>query len=242
MRVLVISDVHANLEALTAVLADAADDYDAVWSLGDAVGYGPDPAACVQRLLTLPLVAIPGNHDWGAIGKLDLEQFNEDARLANLWTSERLSAAARAFLESLPETRIEAGVTLAHGSPRAPVWEYLLYASAARVNFDYFETWLCLVGHTHVPAIFRLDGEGRCHAVVPPEAQRIQLDEQRYILNPGGVGQPRDGDPRAAYLLLDVEERIIEFRRVAYDFAETQRKMRAADLPPRLSARLEYGF
>jgi len=242
MRVLVLSDVHANLAALEAVLADA-PDHDALWSLGDIVGYGPDPNECVALLRERDHVAIPGNHDWGVLGKLDLEYFNAAARDANLWSRQVLDAESRQYLEALPEKQVLQGVTLAHGSPRDPLWEYLLSHQAAKISFSYFGTDLCLVGHTHVPMIFRDEsGAYDCQAIYPPTDRVIRLDRQRYIINPGSVGQPRDHDPRAAYMLLDTEAWTVMFRRVEYDVARTQERMRAAKLPRRLWMRLASGW
>ncbi|NLG51689.1 MAG: metallophosphoesterase family protein [Chloroflexi bacterium] len=242
MRVLVISDVHSNLTALQAVLDDAGE-VDITWSLGDIVGYGPEPNECIQTLQSRPHVAVAGNHDWGVLGKLDLADFNEDARIANLWNREQLTFESLAYLQALPEKRIEGVCTLTHGSPRHPIWEYVISTSVADANFAYFDTPICLVGHTHVPILFRQAAEDMAsQAIYLPEFQPVQLDDARYIINPGGVGQPRDGDPRAAYLLLDTEELIIEHRRVAYDIAATQAKMRAVGLPRRNISRLEVGW
>lgn len=242
MRVLVVTDIHANLDAFDAVLRDAGA-FDAIWSLGDIVGYGPQPNECIDRLLEYDHVAIAGNHDWGALGKLDLAEFNVDARQANLWTRERLTPRSWSFLDALPEVLVVEGVTLAHGSPRHPIWEYLIYTSVACQSFSHFDTGLCLVGHTHVPAIFVGPGsEDGCRAAQPLVGTPVELGEERYIVNPGGVGQPRDGDPRAAYLVLDTDRGTIEHRRVPYDIAATQKKMRAVELPPRIIARLEYGW
>lgn len=242
MRVLVVTDIHANLAALDAVLDDAGA-FDMVWSLGDIVGYGPQPNECIARLLGFQHVAIAGNHDWGALGKLDLSEFNVDARRANLWTRDQLTPRSWSFLDALPETLEEQGYTLAHGSPRHPIWEYLVYPSVACASFDHFERDVCLVGHTHVPVIFvGPDDTGECRALQPLVGATVTLGPERYIINPGSVGQPRDGDPRAAYLLLDTATGAIEHRRVAYDIAATQERMREAGLPPRSIARLEYGW
>ncbi len=246
MRVLIVSDVHSNQEALDAVLADAvsakSDGFDTIWSLGDIVGYGPNPNECIARIEEFEHLAIPGNHDWGVLGRLDLDDFNPEAREANLWNREQLAPASKHYLEKLSETRVEEQCTLAHGSPRHPIWEYVIQLPAAKANFAFFETTTCLVGHTHLPVIFRLMPGGECQAIVPPE-QPVQLSrDERYIINPGSVGQPRDGDPRAAYMLLDTEELTIEHRRVAYDVEQVQRKIRAMGLPPRLASRLEYGW
>ena len=242
MRVLVISDVHSNLTALEAVLADAGS-FDEIWSLGDIVGYGARPNECIERLCEFDHVAIPGNHDWGVLGKLDLEDFNAAAREANLWSRAQLTPESVAYLESLPETRLQSDVSLAHGSPRGPIWEYLLHPTYAQVSFGFFDTPLCLVGHTHVPVVFRATGDPlTCRALPPAIGVGVQLDNARHIINPGSVGQPRDGDPRAAYLLLDTEEQEFEHRRVAYKVDAAQDRIRQAGLPQSLSSRLALGW
>lgn len=244
MRYLVLSDIHSNLAALEAVLA-AAGEIDATWCLGDTVGYGPQPNECCERVRGLPqLRCIAGNHDWGALGKLDLSGFNEEARQAAEWTAAQLSAANRAWLDGLPE-RIEVeGFTLVHGSPRHPIWEYILNPAIAQANMAYFETLTCLVGHTHVPAVFWEAGLRNVTAPVtlPEPNEPFSYRAVRAIVNPGGVGQPRDGDPRASFMLLDPGEGTLELRRVPYDIEETQRRMRAAGLPEPLALRLSYGW
>jgi diadenosine tetraphosphatase ApaH/serine/threonine PP2A family protein phosphatase len=242
MRYALISDIHANLAALTAVL-DHLDvkTVDEVWCLGDVVGYGPDPNECLERLRELPHRCLAGNHDWAVLGKLDLEDFNPDARRACLWTREQLTPTSRAYLESLEERIVEGDFTLAHGSPRHPIWEYIIYPSNAQVNFAHFDTPYCFVGHSHVPIIFR--DRGSEIDIRPIElGVPMPLGEERLIINPGSVGQPRDGDPRASYVLLDAEARTIEYRRVPYPIEETQRKMVQVGLPPRLIIRLSYGW
>lgn len=244
MRCLVVSDIHSNLEAFQAVLDDAGP-VDQLWCLGDTVGYGPDPNACVELLRSKPGLCIPGNHDWATLGKLDLNDFNPDARQANLWNHKQLTAENKSFLESLPETRVEGRFTLAHGSPCHPIWEYLIYPSSARAAFDCFQTAYCFVGHTHVPVIFHFTGDDRgdgSDVILPPQNHRIALGPQRLILNPGSVGQPRDGDRRASYVLLDLETLVVEYRRVEYPFEKTQAKMRNHGLPIRLIVRLAYGW
>jgi len=246
MRCLVLSDIHSNLEALEAVLRDVGP-VDQVWCLGDVVGYGPDPNACVQLLRSLSPLCIAGNHDWATLGKLDLQDFNPDAREANLWNRKQLTPDTLAYLENLPEVIEEPPFTLAHGSPRHPIWEYIIYNSTARANFDQFSTPYCFVGHTHTPVIFRLvpaGGEGGtiCEQITPGVRERFELGTERAILNPGGVGQPRDGDPRASYVLLDSDALTVEYRRVEYPIEKTQAKMMEHDLPIRLVLRLKYGW
>ncbi len=244
MRVLVFSDIHSNLEAFQAVLDDAGP-VDRVWCLGDVVGYGPDPNACVELLRSLPHLCIAGNHDWATLGKLDLRDFNPDAREANLWNRQQLTPDNLAYLEDLPETRVEGLFTLIHGSPRHPIWEYIIYASTAQINFEYFDTPYCFVGHTHAPVLFSLQDEGNaktCEAIQPDVNDSLYLGAERLIINPGSVGQPRDGDPRASYALLNPEALTIEYRRVAYPVERTQAKMMEHDLPLRLVLRLGYGW
>jgi len=249
MRVLVFSDVHANLTALDTVLEDAARRtaagvaLDAYWYLGDLVGYGPDPNECVQRLRALPnLVGLIGNHDQAALGQLALSRFNREARLAAEWTRDALQPENRAFLQALPSQVVLEGFTLAHGSPRQPIWEYILDYHTADLNFDAFTTDYCLVGHSHIPLQFH-----RNSVDTYPEAMPVRWEEPvpltpRMILNPGSVGQPRDMDPRAAYALLDTEALTWEACRVAYDVEAVQRRILAAGLPERHAERLAIGW
>ncbi len=242
MRVLVISDIHANLAAFEAVLEDARGQWEFVWCLGDVVGYGPDPNECCELLRSLPHLCLAGNHDWAALGRLTLDDFNTEARIAHLWTREEISPTNQEYLQQLPMRLEQGDFTLVHGSPREPMWEYLLDLGGALVSFSYFSTPFCLVGHTHLPMIFVLDEEtGRPHAVIPEVGVPIPLRRYRMILNPGSVGQPRDGDPRASYAILDTDAMTWELRRVPYPIEITQERMRARGLPRRLIARLEVG-
>ena len=253
MRHLIISDIHSNLAAFEAVLANAGS-FDRVWCLGDVVGYGPDPDECVELLRGLPHVCVVGNHDWATLGKMDTDDFNPDARKACQWTSEQLSSSNMKYLETLPESLCEGDFTLVHGSPRHSVWEYILYPSVAEANFEYFDTRFCLVGHTHVPIIYRrrVAGPGRgnsgqaCDTLAPSLNDPRALGEHRLIINPGSVGQPRDGDPRASYAILDSGDQLndltVEYRRVSYSVETTQARMVDRDLPVRLIMRLGYGW
>ncbi len=244
MRCLLLSDIHSNLEAFEAVLADAGP-VDETWCLGDVVGYGPDPNACVEKLRSLPHLCIAGNHDWATLGKLDLREFNLDAREANLWNRKQLTPDNLAYLEALPEVLVREPFTLVHGSPRRPIWEYIVYTATAQANFYYFDTPFCLVGHTHTPVIFRLtDKKGRegCDTLPLPVNGPLSLGPERLIINPGSVGQPRDGNPQASYAILDTETLVLEFRRVPYPVEKTQAKMIEYDLPLRLAVRLGYGW
>jgi predicted phosphodiesterase len=242
MRCLVISDIHANLTAFRTVLDDASD-YDFVWCLGDVVGYGPDPNECVELLRRLPHLCLAGNHDWAALGRLDIRTFNADARRVVGWTQEQLTPENFEYLEALPTTFVLGEYTLAHGSPREPVWEYILDPLIAALNFPHFETPYCLVGHTHMPIIFRQVSErGDCEALLPDYSGPQRLDGVRQIINPGSVGQPRDSIPEAAYSLLDADSGLWEYRRVQYDIAEVQARMRERNMPERLITRLEHGW
>lgn len=241
MRRLVISDIHSNLAALEAVLAAAAGQWDELWCLGDLVGYGPRPNECVALLREQPHASLSGNHDWAALGKLDISEFNHEARTAVLWTRDTLTTETRAYLETLPALNSLAGVTMAHGSPRYPVWEYVLDIETAAENFAYFETPLCLVGHTHVPLAV-LGERDDFWMLDTAVGEVLSWGEARCLINPGSVGQPRDEDPRAAYGLLDLQAGTWEFCRVDYDIAETQRQMRQEGLPEVLAARLRYGW
>ncbi|MDL1901780.1 metallophosphoesterase family protein [Anaerolineae bacterium CFX9] len=243
MRILVISDIHANLTAFETVLNDAQGDWEYVWCLGDIVGYGPDPNECVELLQTMPHLCLAGNHDWAALGRLDVRNFNPDARKAVDWTRNALKPQNIDYLEALPTTFVIGHYTLAHGSPREPVWEYILEPLIAALNFSHFETPYCLVGHTHQPVIFeQVNEQGDTEAIMPAYRSRRQLNGRRQIINPGSVGQPRDANPDAAYAILDDETNIWEHRRVKYDITAVQRRMRQADMPERLIARLEHGW
>jgi diadenosine tetraphosphatase ApaH/serine/threonine PP2A family protein phosphatase len=244
MRYRIISDIHGNLEALEAVLADGPSDLP-IWCLGDIVGYGPNPNECIDLLRDLGVDCIVGNHDWAVMNKVDVQDFNPDAQLAVLWTQEQLRPENMAYLEDLPLSLVKEQVTLVHGSPREPIWEYILYPPIARLNFAYFTTPYCFVGHTHVPALFRFqvhEGQRVCEAEEPAGNGPQPLGEGRLIVNPGSVGQPRDGDSRASYVLLDVDELTLEYRRVTYDIAKVQRKMEKMNLPQRNILRLSYGW
>ncbi len=240
MRIALISDVHSNLPALESVL-DALAPFDAVWQLGDVVGYGPDPVAVIERLRAIGATGVRGNHDAAVIGEIGTDWFNDAAREAVEWTTGRMTSSASDWLAQNPHTRVEGAFTLAHGSPRDPLWEYLFSTSIARANLGAFATPYCLVGHTHVPVAFRESGDG-VEAIVPRDGTVLELDGRRTILNPGGVGQPRDGDARAAAALLDTGAGTVTWRRVPYPIATTQQAMRTAGLPSRLIERLERGF
>jgi predicted phosphodiesterase len=244
MHVLIISDIHANLVALEAVLAAAAGRYEAVWCLGDLVGYGPNPNECVAAVRALPgLTCLVGNHDKAVLGEVDLNVFNGDARAAITWTQNVLAAESAAYLAALPARTETGGYTLAHASPRRPVWEYILDRFVAQDNFAHFTTPVCLVGHTHLPVVYRQSGpEGEALEEAPDYERVLSLAAGKFIVNPGSVGQPRDSNPAAAYALLDAASGAWQFCRTDYDIPATQGRMRAARLPERLASRLGFGW
>jgi len=240
MRIAVLSDIHGNLPALEAVLA-AVKPYDAIWQLGDICGYGPQPNEVVARLALENATGVRGNHDAAAIGELETDSFNDDARTAVEWTAARLEPATRDWLAALPERSVSDPFTLVHGSPRDPTWEYIFTASIARGNLAAFETPHCLVGHTHIPVAYR-ERSGRMEGIEPDGGRPLKLGRQRVIANPGSVGQPRDGDPRASAMVLDTDERTLAWHRVEYPIERVQKLMADFKLPPRLVRRLQYGL
>ncbi len=236
--------MHANLEALNAVIA-AAEPFEQLWCMGDLVGYGPNPNECIDAIRCYDHVAVAGNHDWVACGKRTAAGFNPHAAYAAQWTATQLNADSRRFLSELPDTATEGNFLLVHGSPRAPTQEYLFRAAEAERCFPYFSTTYCLVGHTHVPTVFIEAGRDslkEVHGIVLQPGEPLPLDgRMRMIINPGSVGQPRDYNPNAAFGIYDAESREFQLHRVAYDVSTTQRKMRAADLPESLIERLAFG-
>jgi len=240
MRVAVLSDIHSNLTALDAVLA-AAGPVDAIWHLGDIVGYGPDPDGVVRRLVEVGAVGVRGNHDAAAAGGSEIDWFNTDARRAMEWTRTVISGATVAWLRSLPERLTVEGCELVHGSPREPIWEYVTSVPVARANLAVLASPTGLNGHTHVPIAF-VEHDGRVDVVGPGHDSELELRGRRALLNPGSVGQPRDGDPEAAYAILDPGEGRISWHRVAYDIGAVQEAMRAVGLPGGLAARLSLGL
>ncbi|MBA7473453.1 hypothetical protein ES707_08793 [subsurface metagenome] len=237
------ADIHSNLAAFNAVLDDMEQrgGVKEIWCLGDIVGYGPDPHECIERLQRYNHVCVAGNHDWAAIGKVSTAEFNPDAALACQWTTRQLSQADIQYLEALPLSIDKDIFTLVHGSPREPIWEYVISTGIARENFNFFQSPYCLVGHSHVPLIFK-EEDGSCTFSRLVANIGLALGESRLIINPGGVGQPRDGDPRASYAIYDSDTRIVKLYRIPYDVAATQDKMMVKGLPVRLAVRLQQGI
>ena len=246
MRALIVSDIHSNLAALEAVMVDASDrgGFDVVWCLGDTVGYGPEPGACIELLRRHPLLAVAGNHDRAALNLRESEDFNNAAAISAHWTAKQLTPSERDFLAQLPEVAQSGDFTLVHGSLRAPLREYLLNEEAAAATFGRLSTNFCLVGHSHIPFVCQENRDGP-RFVSFVEDQLFELDDRRWIANPGSVGQPRDYDPRPSYAIFTLEDEgsagRLERHRVEYDRADTQRKMRDAGLPSSLIDRLDYG-
>jgi diadenosine tetraphosphatase ApaH/serine/threonine PP2A family protein phosphatase len=243
MCILVISDIHSNYPALQAVLGQAGA-VDETWCLGDLIGYGPDPNMVVEELRGLPnLTCMLGNHDVAVLGRMELAAFNGDARRSLSWTSTVLTADNMDFLRSLPQAAKVCGeVTLAHGSPRDPIWEYILNTLSARLNFDHFGTPYCFVGHSHIQSMFQLDEKNDRISMGLTRVDHSLALKPRGILNPGSVGQPRDRDPRAAYAIYDSASHTWEAHRVSYDIPSVQERIRQAGLPEKHAVRLAEGW
>ena len=242
MRIIILADIHGNLAALDAVLDDAKTHggIGKVWCLGDIVGYGPDPGACIETVAALNPVIVAGNHDRGATGKLDPAWFNPEAAMALEWTKKQLRPDQDAWLDNLPLTREEGDWLLVHGSPLDPLLEYVLSAGIAEKNLERCHSQYCLVGHSHVPVAHRQEKDGVKPIGLQPGVGLV-IGEMRMMVNPGSVGQPRDGDPRASYAVLDTEASMLRLQRVEYDISATQDRMMAVGLPVRLVTRLEQG-
>jgi len=243
VRVLVVADVHSNLAAFEAVVRHAEQDrpIDAIWALGDLVGYGPEPGRCIALLQSYPHTAVAGNHDRAAAGQIGTGDFNAYAAEAARWTAAVLTEDERAYLAALPAVTVDGEFTLVHGSLRDPVWEYLLSSEAAEEHLDRQVTPYSFIGHSHLQLSFVEDENRRARGSLMASGDTIDLGVRRIIANPGGLGQPRDGDPRTAYAVLDTDARTVTFHRIEYDIARTQQQMQAAGLPGYLIERLSRG-
>ena len=243
MKYALLADIHANLEALKAVLDDIARNgpADEFWLLGDLVNYGPDPCDCLDLLLDLPMVAVAGNHDLASIGCISADYFNPDAAAALTWTMSQLRNSDLDYLKSLPISMQRHGFTLVHGSPEHPADEYLMTVQQAERNFGFLQTPHAMIGHTHVPAVYKRETDGNVRFMPFRPGEPRPLSEGRFIVNSGSVGQPRNGDFRAAYAVYDVDTQTMHLRRVPYNVEATQAKMAAAGLPQSLIDRLEIG-
>jgi predicted phosphodiesterase len=241
VRVAVLSDVHSNLRALEAVLAEIdAAGFDAIWFLGDLVGYGPKPNECAALLQERAAICLAGNHDLVVLGKIEIDAFAGEAAAAARWTQTVLDDTARSFLDTLQPQAVAPGVELFHGSPRDPVWDYVLSDGVAAIAFVLTEAPLLLVGHSHVALELSVGHELRGEPA--PAGTRLELGGLRRLLNPGSVGQPRDGDARAAWLEIDFGTGRAIFRRTDYPVERTQAEMREVGLPEALALRLAFGM
>jgi diadenosine tetraphosphatase ApaH/serine/threonine PP2A family protein phosphatase len=242
LRALIVSDVHSNLAALERVIEDAErrGGIDQVWQLGDLVGYGPDPIECIDLLRGFDTRGVAGNHDLASIGKLGLEAFNRYAASAARWTMSVITEEYVAYLTELPLKFELDDFTAVHGSPRDPIWEYLVTSATAVASFRHFETARCLVGHSHLPFICRPRENGAVFLEFPLDTP-VPLETDRMIINPGSVGQPRDGDPRASYAVYNSDDGVVTHHRVEYDIGRTQKRMLERGLPEYLIERLEHG-
>ena len=246
--VLLLSDIHGNLPALDAVLEGAASHgaSSEVWVLGDSVGYGAQSNEVIHRLRTSPnLTMVKGNHEVAAIGEMSTANFNPTAGAAADWTARSLEPEIKEFLMSLPLVVERHGVTICHGTPRNPIWEYMFTSRTAELNLEHFQTLGCVHGHTHIPSIFGRDASGTWRVKQAIDGDEVVLADLRWFVNPGSVGQPRDGDPRAAYALLEVDDKEtsvrVNFHRVEYDVSLAQDLILDAGLPPSLAFRLSEG-
>jgi predicted phosphodiesterase len=245
MRIAIVADIHSNLDALETVFRHAEEQkaLEQVWCLGDTVGYGPEPNACLALLRRHNALTVPGNHDLAAIGLLSTEDFNPDAAAAAAWTALQIAPDERAYFESLPHVVRQGEFTLVHGSLRWPIWEYLYTPEVAVAHLELQETPYSVVGHTHVPLLVKEDQSSPdgCLLTYLEDGTALELRDRRLVINPGSVGQPRDGDPRTSYAIYDDTERTVTVHRLEYDIAATQQKMEAAGLPAWLIRRLSRG-
>ncbi len=242
MAIAIVSDVHGNRHALQAVLEAIADRRCTdIWSLGDLVGYGADPDACVDLAREHASVSLAGNHDLGVSGGIPLEQFSQGAALAAMWTRETIRADTLAYLQGLAPSFVAGEVALYHASPRDPVWEYVLSPQQAALCLDVQGRRISLIGHSHVALYFARFPGSETTGGTRSAGERLDIGDGEWLLNPGSVGQPRDGDPRAAWLELDLEEWTVTHHRVDYDIAGAAAAIRKAGLPESLAERLQYG-
>ena len=242
MRVAVVSDIHGNRQAFEAVLdAIAASDCEEMWCLGDLVGYGADPDACVELARAHAALCLAGNHDLVVRGALPLEEFSRGAALAAQWTRETITAETRAYLDELKPALLEEPVGLYHASPRDPVWEYVLSPLQAEMCLDVQQHRVCLIGHSHVALAFRRQPGELTTGQTEDADEKLSLSNGEWLVNPGSVGQPRDGDPRAAWLELDLDAWEATYRRTEYDIGAAAAAIRAARLPASLAERLQFG-
>ena len=242
MRIALLSDVHGNLPAFQAVLADVESaGVQETWCLGDLVGYGAEPDGCVAMARDHCDLCLAGNHDLVVTGEIDIADFSTSAAAAARWTQENISEESLSFLRGLQPMEGGREIGLYHASPRDPVWEYVLSGWQAEECIAVMEPRLGAVGHSHVALWFHQDGDAEIEGAAAAGGEELNVSAGRWLLNPGGVGQPRDGDPRAAWLLLDTEAWTAEWRRVDYPIDEAAHAIEAAGLPRVLGERLYSG-
>jgi predicted phosphodiesterase len=242
VRIAIVSDIHGNRHAFDAVLEDiAASPCEEMWCLGDLVGYGADPDACVDLATRHAAICLAGNHDLGVIGTIPLQDFSPGARMAAQWTQDTIRAETHAYLAGLDPKNEDEDVGLYHASPRDPIWEYVLSPLQADLCLDAQAHRVCLIGHSHVALSFCRPDGGAATGQTRAEGEQLDLSRAEWMLNPGSVGQPRDGDPRAAWLELDLTTATATYHRVEYDIAGAQSAIRGARLPESLAERLAYG-
>lgn len=241
MKFAIISDIHGNLEALENVLRDIEKEgAEKIHFLGDAVGYGCSPNECVKLIKDHCEIKLLGNHDYAALGLEAVENFNQMAQISIGWTQEKLSKRSGAILADFEMEADFLDFHLVHASPGEPdQWHYILTTAQAKRHFENFNQAVCFVGHSHMPIIFNIDSEGQVMKSNKMELERVP--ERRYIINVGSVGQPRDGDPRACYIMVDTESGKIYYRRVDYDIIKAQEKMKNANMPSFLVDRIAVG-
>ena len=242
MRVAIASDIHGNKHAFEAVIAAAeADGAEELWCLGDLVGYGAEPDACVALAEANCAVCLAGNHDLAVVDVLSLEEVSRGAALAAQWTREVISEETREFLLSLKPEGDAQGVGLFHASPRDPIWEYVLSGLTAELCFDSTDFRVSLIGHSHVALSFDRQEGSPASGTTRKEGTELDISKGQWLINPGSTGQPRDGDPRAAWLMLDTDRWTAKYMRAEYDIAGAQAAIRAANLPDSLAERLQHG-
>jgi predicted phosphodiesterase len=243
MRFAFISDIHANLEALEAVFEDIeGNKIDEVICLGDIVGYGANPNECSELVQKKCPITLLGNHDAAAVELLSTQHFNIHAKIAIEWTSQNLKSETRAFLSALPLKRSKMAMTLVHATPYEPnMWYYITSLEEAAFNFQFFETQLCLVGHTHIPIIIVLDNEKELYVYQDTHVKLNDIQGSRLLINVGSVGQPRDRNPKSCYGILDTDTAEFFYRRIEYNIEKTQSKMKKIRMPEFLISRLEDG-
>ncbi len=240
MRVAIVSDIHSNIAALQAVIADInTRGVDKIVCLGDIVGYGPAPNECVEIIRQKADICLMGNHDWAVLGEEDLAYFNSFARQAVMWNQEQLTGDSENFLRALPFIKVEGECTFVHSSPFEPqTWTYIINKNDAQFEFEHFQTQLCFVGHTHVAGIFLKKDQ---KIIFHMDDKMYLKEDEKLIINVGSVGQPRDFDSRSSYGILDLKNRLFEFHRITYDIESTQLSMEKFGLPKYLIDRLSYG-